>query len=65
MLVLSRKAGERIVIAENVVVTVVETRGDKVRLGIDAPREVPVHRGDVADTIAARRSAERPDEVTI
>jgi carbon storage regulator len=56
MLVLSRKRDERIVIGDNIVITVVEVRGDKVRLGIDAPTEVPVHRQEVLD--AMRRSSE-------
>ena len=56
MLVLSRKRDERIVIGDNIVITVVEVRGDKVRLGIDAPSEVPVHRQEVLE--AMRRSAE-------
>jgi carbon storage regulator len=55
MLVLSRKRDERIVIGDNIVITVVEVRGDKVRLGIEAPSEVPVHRQEVID--AMRRSA--------
>jgi carbon storage regulator len=54
MLVLSRKRDERIVIGDNIVITVVEVRGDKVRLGIEAPSEVPVHRQEVLD--AMRRS---------
>ena len=44
MLVLSREKNERIVINDNIVVTVVDIRGDKVRLGFDAPKEVPIHR---------------------
>src|SRR5258705_11231382 len=44
MLVLSRKKNESIVINDNIVITVVEIRGDKVRLGIEAPKDVPVHR---------------------
>ncbi len=44
MLVLSRKKNESIVINENIVITVVEVRGDKVRLGIQAPRDVSIHR---------------------
>jgi uncharacterized protein (TIGR02996 family) len=44
MLVLSRRKNESIVIDENIVVTVIEIRGDKVRLGIQAPREVPLYR---------------------
>ncbi len=51
MLVLSRKVDESIVIGEDIVVTVVEVRGDKVRLGISAPREVTVHRREVYDKI--------------
>ncbi len=51
MLVLSRKKNESIVINDNIVITVVEVRGDKVRLGIEAPREIPVHRSEVYDAI--------------
>ena len=51
MLVLTRKTGERIVIRDNIVVTVVEIRGDKVRLGIEAPLDVSVHRREVYDAI--------------
>ena len=51
MLVLSRQRDESIMIGDDVVVTVVDVRGDKVRLGIDAPRQVPVHRREVYDAI--------------
>jgi carbon storage regulator len=51
MLVLSRKKSESIVIGENIVVMVIEIRGDKVRLGIDAPKEVSVHRREVYEAI--------------
>ncbi len=51
MLVLSRKKGESVIIRENIVVTVVDIRGDKVRLGIEAPKDVPVHRREVYDAI--------------
>ena len=51
MLVLSRKKNESIIIDDNIVITVVEVRGDKVRLGIQAPREVPVHRSEVYEAI--------------
>ena len=51
MLVLSRKKNESIVINEDIVITVVEIRGDKVRLGIQAPRDIPVHRREVLDAI--------------
>lgn len=52
MLVLSRKVNEEIIIGDNVSITVVEIRGGKVRLGIKAPKEVTVHRKEVADQIA-------------
>jgi len=51
MLVLSRKKDESIVINNDIVITVVEIRGDKVRLGIAAPRDVPVHREEVYEAI--------------
>ena len=47
MLVLSRKPDEKIMIGDGIVITVVEIRGDKVRLGIEAPRDVSVHRKEV------------------
>ena len=51
MLVLSRKRDESIIISDNIVITIVDIRGDKVRIGIDAPKEVPVHRQEVYDAI--------------
>ena len=51
MLVLSRKINEQIVIGGGIIVTVVEVRGDKVRLGIVAPKDVPVHREEVSRKI--------------
>lgn len=51
MLVLSRKKNESIVVNNDIVITVVEIRGDKVRLGIVAPKDVPVHRQEVYDAI--------------
>ena len=51
MLVLSRKKNESVVINNDIRIVVVEIRGDKVRLGIEAPREVPVHRQEVYDAI--------------
>lgn len=47
MLVLSRKKGESVVIADNIVLTVIEVRGDKIRLGIEAPREISVMRSEL------------------
>lgn len=52
MLVLSRKKNESIVVNDSIVITVVEIRGDKVRLGIEAPREIPIHRSEVRAAIA-------------
>ena len=51
MLVLSRHRDESIMIGDDIVITVVDLRGDKVRLGIDAPKEIPVHRQEVYDAI--------------
>ncbi len=51
MLVLSRKKNESIVVNSDIVITVVEIRGDKVRLGIVAPKDVPVHREEVYQAI--------------
>lgn len=51
MLVLSRQRDESIIIGDNIVVTIVDVRGDKVRLGIDAPTEIPVHRQEVYEAI--------------
>jgi carbon storage regulator len=51
MLVLSRKKDEKIVIGDNITIMVIEIRGDKIRLGIDAPRDVTVHREEVYEAI--------------
>jgi len=60
MLVLSRHRDESIMIGDDVVVTIVDIRGDKVRLGIDAPQSIPVHRQEVYEAIQRenRRAAE-------
>jgi carbon storage regulator len=58
MLVLSRKKNESIVINDDITVVVVEIRGDKVRLGVEAPKEVPVHRKEIYDAI--KRSSGTP-----
>ena len=66
MLVLSRKKSESIVINDNITITVVEVRGDKVRLGIEAPREIPIHRSEVHAAIKAeeRRNAAKSEPDT-
>ena len=51
MLVLSRQKDESIVIGDDVEITIVDVRGDKVRLGITAPKSIPVHRREVYDAI--------------
>jgi carbon storage regulator len=51
MLVLSRKRDESIVIDGNIVLTIVDIRGDKVRIGVEAPATVPVHRKEVHDAL--------------
>jgi carbon storage regulator len=51
MLVLSRQRDESIIIGDNVVITVVDVRGDKVKLGIEAPKEITVHRREVYEAI--------------
>jgi carbon storage regulator len=51
MLVLSRKKNESIIINDNITIVVVDVRGYKVRLGIEAPKEVPVHRLEVYEAI--------------
>lgn len=62
MLVLSRKKDECIVINNDITIVVVEIRGDKVRLGIEAPKEVPVHRREVFEAIARGTDATAADE---
>ena len=63
MLVLSRHRDESIMIGDEIVVTIVDIRGDKVRLGINAPSSIPVHRQEVFDAIQreAQRDAADPD----
>ena len=56
MLVLSRKKNESIVINDNIIVVVVDVRGDKVRLGVNAPSDVTVHRKEVYDLIRRQAS---------
>ena len=59
MLVLSRKKNESIIINDDITIVVVEIRGDKVRLGVEAPKEVPVHRNEVYEAI--RRNQQKTD----
>lgn len=57
MLVLARRKGERLLIGEDVEVTVVSVRGDQVRLGISAPRTVAVRRAELVEQVAAENRA--------
>ncbi|MCA9149604.1 MAG: carbon storage regulator CsrA [Planctomycetales bacterium] len=59
MLVLSHHRDESIMIGDNIVITVVDVRGDKVRLGIDAPTDIPVHRQEVYDAIQREKNAKK------
>ena len=59
MLVLSRKKNESIVINNDITIVVVEIRGDKVRLGVEAPKEVPVHRREVYEAIKRNELAQQ------
>ncbi|MHC4462154.1 MAG: carbon storage regulator CsrA [Planctomycetota bacterium] len=54
MLVLTRRKGESIMVGEQIEVTVTDVRGDKVRLGINAPKSLPVHRKEVYEAIRRR-----------
>lgn len=66
MLVLTRRTGESIVIGDDVVVTVLEVRGEVVRLGVDAPRQVTVHRAEVyRELTAANQAAASPSEAAV
>ena len=61
MLVLSRRVGESIVIGEDATVTVLEVRGDVIRIGIDAPRSVSVHRAELlAELVASNQESASP-----
>ena len=62
-LVLARKVGESICIGDNIRIVLVEIRGDKVRIGIDAPKEVPVHRQEMYEQIHGKAPA-KPDSLT-
>ncbi len=61
MLVLSRKKNESIVINDDITIVVVEIRGDKVRLGVEAPKEVPVHRREVFEAIKRHAESHEAD----
>lgn len=64
MLALTRKVGERIVIADNIVVTLISIKGDNIRLAIEAPKDIKIYRGEIYDAIAAEnRLAAVPNDL--
>jgi len=62
MLILSRRAGESITIGDEVTVTVLAINGNQIRLGIDAPRDVAVHREEIYRKIAEQQQTEQEDQ---
>lgn len=64
MLVLSRKKNESIIINDHITVTVVEIRGDKVRLGIEAPKDISVHRREIYEAIQNQAKSREPSSPT-
>jgi carbon storage regulator len=66
MLVLTRRAGESVVIGDDIVITVLQARGDVIRLGIEAPRDVQVHREEIwRELQAANREAASPTDEAV
>ena len=61
MLVLSRQRDESIIIGDDIEIVIVDVRGDKVRLGINAPREISVHRKEIYDAIQREKSQQQED----
>jgi len=62
MLVLSRQRDESIMIGDDVEIIIVDVRGDKVRLGITAPKEIPVHRREIYDAIQREKNENKDKE---
>lgn len=58
MLVISRNAGEEILIGDNIRVVLIDTRGGKSRIGVEAPKDIPVHRKEIFEKI---RDREKPE----
>lgn len=62
MLILTRRAGEAVIVGENVRIAVLDIRGNQVRLGVEAPRDVSVHREEVYQRIVAERSNDEAEK---
>ncbi|MCA8987110.1 MAG: carbon storage regulator CsrA [Planctomycetaceae bacterium] len=62
MLVLSRKKNESIVIDDRIVISIIDVRSDKVRIGIEAPKDVTIHRSEIYQAIKAQANSKDVDE---
>ena len=65
MLILSRKIGESIIIGDSIEVMLVDIIGDKVRIGVEAPREVPVHRREVWEAIKRQQGGDSGTQLDV
>lgn len=61
MLVLSRYKDQSIYIGDDIVITVVDVRGDRIRIGIEAPSDVPVHRQEIYEAIKREQNSAKPE----
>jgi len=59
MLILTRRVGESLMIGDDVNVTVLGIRGNQVRLGVDAPKEIPVHREEIYERIQQEKAGDK------